>query len=175
MQTKQLLNELRYWYPLWVAGPEAQAEAPEPWVVNYDHPAYIVDNIEKLTPCQNRKVAGWPGRNFWIWVEDLYCNVLPNVQLELSPAYGRGTISERALIWGMTDDKGWAEYVHPQIVTYYTISVGGIWIIDRLWTNNRPAYCDPASWPPGPEGTHGWRPAELPGDGSYHIHLQRRW
>ena len=175
MQTKQLLNELRYWYPLQVKRIEARDVVPEPHIINSDHPSYRVEKIEKLWPCANRKVAGWPGRNFWIWAKDTYLNVLPGVRLELAPAYGRGTISERPPIWGITNERGWAEYVHPQIVTYYTLSVDGIWLIDKLWTNNRPTYCDPASWPPGPEGAHGWRPAEVPGDGSYHIYLKRRW
>lgn len=175
MNTRQLLRELRYWYPIQARRIESLDVDSYTAVINSDHPSYRVEKVEKLAPCANRKIAGWPGRNFWIWVKDTYINVLQVVRLELSPAYGRGTISDRAPIWGITDDKGWAEYVHPGVVTYYTLSVDGIWLIDRLWTNRSPTYCNPAPWPPGPGGVHGWRPVELPGDGSYHIHLRRRW
>lgn len=175
MSIQDFLSELCYWYPLQARRIEALDVVPEPWIINYDHPTYIVETIEKLGPCQNRKIAGWTGRNFWIWVKDLYLNALPNVRITIAPAYGRGTISERPLIWGLTKNNGWAEYVHPQVVTYYTIGVDDIWLIDHLWTNSRPTYCNPAPWPPGPGEPYGWRPAEMPGDGSYHIRLRRRW
>ena len=175
MNIRQLLRELRYLYPLQAKRTEALDVVPEPWIVNSDHPSYRVEKIEKLSPCTNRKMAGWLGCNFWVWVKDTYMNVLPGIRLELAPTYGDSTISERPLIWGITDEKGWAEYVHPQVVTYYTLSVDGIWLVDRLWCNVEPTYCNPSPWPPGPGGAHGWWPVEMPGDGSYHIYLRRRW
>lgn len=175
MAIKQRLQELKYLWPLQAARVEAQDVVPGAPVINTRHPAYDVITVYKRQPCENRKGFGWSGRVIEVHVKDKVGECLEGIKLVFTPAYGHGIASERPPIWGVTDGNGYLEYVHPQRVTCWTLVVEDIWLVDGLWANQRPTYCNPAPWPPQGYQFRNWRPAEEPGDGSYRIEITRKW
>ena len=169
------IEELLYLYPFRTESAKARDVVPEPWVVNNHHPSYSVKQVIKRAPCNNKKGFGWTGRGIEIWARDPGGDPVQGQEVSFVAAYGQGTVFDRPDLRGETDFQGYVIYVHPQRVTYWTLIVDGLWLVDKLWSNREPTYCKPAPWPPQGGRYGGWRPVELPGDGSYIIKVMRKW
>lgn len=172
---KNLFRELIYLYPLRTESAKAREVVPEEPVINDNHPSYTVLAMEKREPCDNRKGFGWSGRVFEIWATDVNGDPVEDQEVRFIPATAKGIVFDHPNLRGVTNEDGYVKYDHPQKVTYWTLLVDGVWLVDKLWVNREPTYCNPAPWPPPRRGPYNWRPVELPGDGSYTIVIRRKW